>query len=115
MTVLLAIVIGVLYAAALYMMLRRSIVKLIIGLGLFGHGASLLVFTAGGFVPGRPPLVEPGQTMPEAPFTDPLPPALILTALVINFGVLAFAMVLVKRAYQEVGNDDLNEMRTTDT
>ena len=43
------------------------------------------------------------------------PRFLILTALVINFGVLAFAMVLVKRAYQEVGNDDLNEMRTTDT
>jgi multicomponent Na+:H+ antiporter subunit C len=48
------------------------------------------------------------------PHTDPLPPALILTAIVISFAILAFAAVLVKRAYEEVGCDDLDQMRTTD-
>ncbi|NUM69010.1 NADH-quinone oxidoreductase subunit K, partial [candidate division KSB1 bacterium] len=49
------------------------------------------------------------------PFADPLPQALILTAIVIGFGVQAFALVLLKRAYQTVGTDDLDEMKSTDT
>jgi multicomponent Na+:H+ antiporter subunit C len=110
----LAFVIGGLYAAGIYMMLRRSLVQLIIGLGLLTNAANLLIFTAGGLTRGRPPLVPEGASRPEAPFADPLPQALILTAIVIGFGVLAFAMVLAYRTYQTVGSDDLDDMKATD-
>jgi multicomponent Na+:H+ antiporter subunit C len=114
MEIVLALVVGALYAAGLYMLMRRSIVKLIIGLGLLGHAANLLIFTVGRLTRGRPPLVPPGAALPVEPFGDPLPQALILTAIVIGFGVQAFALVLTKRAYQTVGTDDLDGMKATD-
>ena len=114
MEVPLALVIGVLYATGFYMILRRSIVKLIIGLGLLGHAANLLIFTVGRVTRGNPPVIHGNAEVLHAPFADPLPQALILTAIVIGFGVQAFAIVLVKRAYQTVGTDDFDQMRSTD-
>jgi multicomponent Na+:H+ antiporter subunit C len=111
---LLAFVIGGLYAAGIYLLLRRSLVHLIIGLSLLGNAANLLIFTVGGLTRGRPPLVPEDAQQPQPPFADPLPQALILTAIVIGFGVLAFALVLAYRAYQAVGSDDLDDMKTTD-
>jgi multicomponent Na+:H+ antiporter subunit C len=110
----LAIVVGVLYGAGSYLILRRSIVKLIIGLALLGNAANLLIFTAGGLTRGSAPLVPLGQTRPLGPIADPLPQALILTAIVIGFGVLAFAMVLVYRTYQTTGTDDMDKITSTD-
>jgi multicomponent Na+:H+ antiporter subunit C len=114
MHLLMAATIGLMYATGLYMMLRRSIIKLLIGLCLISHGSNLLIFTAAGLTRGNPPLIRPRDTAMPGPHTDPLPPALILTAIVISFAILAFASVLVKRAYEEVGCDDLDRMRTTD-
>ncbi len=111
----LAIVVGGLYAAGFYLMLRRSVVKLIIGLALLGNAANLLIFTAGGLTRARAPLVAEGDLRPHEPFADPLPQALILTAIVIGFGVLAFSMVLAYRAYQAIGTDDLDSLKSTDT
>lgn len=111
---LLAIVIGGLYGAGLYLMARRSIIKLIIGLTLLGHASNLLVFTAGGLTRDVPPLVENDQSALLPPYADPLPQALVLTAIVIGFGVLAFALVMIYRARIAVGSDDLKEMRSTD-
>jgi multicomponent Na+:H+ antiporter subunit C len=110
----LAAVTGGLYAAGLYLMLRRSIVRLVIGLSLISHAANLLIFSAAGLTRARPPIVPEGLTRPETPFADPVPQALILTSIVLGFAILAFAMVLVKRAYQTVGTDDLDGMRSTD-
>jgi len=111
----LAFVIGGLYAAGLYMMLRRSIVKLIIGLGILGHAANLLIFTASGLTRAQPPLIPEASSHPLSSFADPLPQALILTAIVIGFGVQAFALVLIHRAVQTGGTDDLDNMKATDT
>lgn len=115
METILAFVVGGLYAIGLYLMLRRSIVKLIIGLVLLGQAANLLIFTLGGLTRGQAPLIAPDATQLTAPFADPLPQALILTAIVIGFGVQAFAVVLLKRTYQTVGADDLDDMKATDT
>lgn len=114
MDTVLAFVIGGLYAAGIYLVLRRSVVKLIIGLSLLGQAANLLIFTAAGLVRARPPIVPEGATVPANPSADPLPQALILTAIVISFGVLAFTAVLIKRVYQTVGTDDLDDMKATD-
>lgn len=114
MHLLMAVTVGLMYAAALYLMLRRSVVKLLFGLVLLGHGSNLLIFTAAGLSRGGPPLVRPGEDAMTGPHTDPLPPALILTAIVISFAILSFACVLVKRVYEEVGCDDVNEMKSTE-
>src|SRR5919109_922641 len=114
MHVVLAIVIGGLYAAGLYLMLRRSLAKLIIGLALLTNAVNLLIFTSGGLTRARPPLIPRDATRPAEAFADPLPQALILTAIVIGFGVIAFMMVLAYRAYQVIGTDDLDDLRATD-
>ncbi|MCL4194877.1 MAG: Na+/H+ antiporter subunit C [Thermoguttaceae bacterium] len=115
MEVLLAVVIGGLYAVGLYLMLRRSLVKLVIGLAILSHGANLLIFTISGLTRARAPIVPEGEIQPIAPFADPLPQALILTAIVISFGVTAFTVVLLQRAYQAVDTDDLDQLKATDT
>jgi multicomponent Na+:H+ antiporter subunit C len=114
MEIILAVVTGALYATGLYLMLRRSVVRLVIGLSLISHAANLLIFSAAGMTRARPPIVPEGAVRPEAPFADPVPQALILTSIVLGFAILAFAMVLIKRAYQTVGTDDLDAMRSTD-
>ena len=115
MHVLLAILIGCLFAAGTYMMLRRSMVKLIIGLILLGYAANLLIFTAGRLTKGSPPLADPELGILTEPFADPVPQALVLTAIVIGFGIQAFTIVLFKRTYDETGSDDLDVLRATDT
>ena len=114
MALLLAVTVGALYACGVYLLLRRSLVKLVIGLVLLGHAANLLIMAAAGITPGRPPIVAEGAAALLPPYADPLPQALVLTAIVIGFGVQAFALVLLKRAYQAVGTDDLDAMRSTD-
>ncbi len=114
MEILLAFLVGGLYSAGLYLMLGRSISKLIVGLVLIGQAASLLIFTAGLLTRARPPIIPEGALQVEAPFADPIPQALILTAIVIGFGVLAFALVLAHRVFQSVGTYDLDEMTATD-
>jgi multicomponent Na+:H+ antiporter subunit C len=109
-----ALVIGVLYTAGLYMLMRRSIVKIILGLALLGHAANLLIFTVGRLTRANLPLIGADQQALTGEFADPLPQALILTAIVIGFGVQAFAMVLFKRLYQRTGADDVNYVRESE-
>lgn len=109
MELVMAGVVGVLFGAGTSMLLKRSIVKLIIGLGLLSHGANLMLFSMGYLQRGAAPLLDAPH-----PVTDPLPQALILTAIVIGFGVSAFVLVLAYRASQATGHDDLDELRTTD-
>lgn len=110
MEVLLAILIGSLYAAGLYMVMRRSLVKMIIGLAFLSYAVNLTIFTVGQITRGQPPLILEGQTLPTEPFADPLPQALVLTAIVIGFGLQAFAIVLIKRTYQSIGSDDIDQL-----
>lgn len=115
MNTLLAIAVGVLYTTAIYMILRRSIVKLVIGLMLLSNAANLLIFTSAGLTRHGPPLIIEGSTEAAAVVADPLAQALILTAIVIGLGVLAFAVVLIHRAYEVVKADDMDQMKDTDT
>ena len=114
MAVVLAVVIGVLYGVALFLLLRRSLAKVILGLGILTNATNLLIFTVAGLVRAQPPIMAPDAEQLTTPFADPVPQAFILTAIVIGFGVLAFAMVLAYRANQVVASDDLDNMRTTD-
>ena len=110
MEVLLAVTSGVLYASGIYLMLRRRLAQLIIGLGLLSNGTNLLIFTAGGLTRGRPPVVPAGPCALLPPFADPVPQALLLTAIVIGFGLLAFSLVLAHRVHATTGTDDVDEV-----
>jgi multicomponent Na+:H+ antiporter subunit C len=107
----LALVVGVLYATGVYMMLRRSIVKLLIGIALLSNAANLLVFSAAAVRRGRPPIVDASGAV--ATTADPLPQALVLTAIVIGFGVLAFTIALIHRVHQEADTDDLDRLEAS--
>jgi multicomponent Na+:H+ antiporter subunit C len=106
---LLALTCGVLYGTGIYLMLRRRLAQLIIGIGLLSHGSNLLILTAAGVTRGRAPLVAPGAAA-AASFADPVPQSLILTSIVIGFGVLAFALVLAHRVHRSAATDDIDEI-----
>lgn len=111
METLLAFVVGGLVAAGVYLILSRNLVRLIIGVALLSNAVNLTLFTAGRLTRANPPLIPTGAEVPESPFANPLPQALILTAIVIGFGLLAFTLVLIYRANQELGTVDPDEMR----
>lgn len=114
MEFLLAILIGLFYAAGLYMILRRSLVKLIIGIILLGNGANLLIFLLGRLTKGLPPIIPGESKVILQAYADPVPQALILTAIVIGFGLQSFAIILIKRAYKVAKTDDLDLMNSPD-
>ena len=107
MELMLAVVAGVLYATGLYLMLRRRLAQIIVGLGLLANGSNILIFTAAGLTRGNPPVL-PVDADVTSPFADPVPQSLILTAIVIGFGVLAFSLVLAHRVHQSAGSDDID-------
>jgi multicomponent Na+:H+ antiporter subunit C len=74
---LLAFVIGGLFAAGFYLLLRRKLARVIVGLALLSNAANLLIFTVGRLTRGRPPLVPADASVPDPPYADPLPQALI--------------------------------------
>ena len=106
MELLLAIVAGVLYASGLYLMLRRRLAQLIIGLGLLSNGSNILILSAAGVTRAKPPLMTAGVAVDQ--LADPVPQSLILTAIVIGFGVLAFSLVLAHRVRQSTASDDID-------
>ena len=109
MEILLAVASGVLYAAGIYLMLRRRLAQLIIGLGLLSNGTNLLIFTAGGLTRAQPPVIPETGALIQ-PYADPVPQALVLTAIVIGFGLLAFSLVLAHRVHAAGGSDDIDDV-----
>lgn len=111
METLFAILIGMFFAAAVYLMLSKYSVRILLGVALLGNAVNLLLFTAGRLTREVPPIIPAGMDTLPAGAANPLPQALILTAIVISFSFFAFLLVLTYRAYQELGTDDTDEMR----
>jgi multicomponent Na+:H+ antiporter subunit C len=108
-SVILALLVGGLFASGAYLILRRGQIKLILGMGLLSHGVNLLLFGSGSLTRAAPPIFSDKgnylQELATANFADPLPQALILTAIVISFGITAFLVVLVSRRDSLTGSD----------
>jgi multicomponent K+:H+ antiporter subunit C len=104
MELLMASGIGVLTGTGVYLLLRPRSFDSIIGLILLSFAVNLFLFSMGRLVAGRPPIIEPGVTG----YADPLPQALVLTAIVISFGMTALLLVLALRAHGESGTDDVD-------
>ncbi|GIW24549.1 sodium:proton antiporter [Meiothermus sp.] len=99
METLMAFLVGGLTAVGVYLMLRPHLIQFLIGFLVLGNAANLLIFTSGRLGSAFPPLVQPGGAVLE-PYANPLPQALILTAIVIGFALAAFGIVLFFRAEQ---------------
>ena len=112
MEILIAILIGLLYASGVYLLLRRSILKFIIAIIFLSNATNLLVFLSAGIVPGNP--VFTGEDPTLAFQTDPLPQALVLTAIVIGFGIVVFTLALKYKFFSTTGTDDLDQLKKTD-
>ena len=111
MEILLSATVGLLVAAAIYLMLSRTLLRFLFGLTLISNAANLLIFAAGRLTPGAPPLVPKGADAPLGNVANALPQALVLTAIVIGFGLFAFSLVLAMRAYSELGTLRTSDMR----
>lgn len=111
MTLLLAAVVGSLFALGTFLVLRRDVVRVVWGLAILSQAANVYIITMGNVAEGGgefvPVLAVHGGEVPTT--TDPLVQALVLTAIVISFGTTAFALALSYRAYQENESIDVTE------
>lgn len=114
MELLLAISIGVLVATSVYLMLDRNVLRFLFGLVLLSNAVNLLIFGAGRLTAGAPPLIEPGTYVPSGVVANALPQALVLTAIVIGFGLMAFTLALFYRTYMTLGTVNSDEMRVAE-
>lgn len=105
MILTLAVLIGLLFAAGTYLLLQRTLTRIILGLSLYGHAVNVLLLMSGGRA-GAPPLATEGEPVP---MVDPLPQAMALTAIVITFGIVAFLLALAYRSWTLTGGDEAED------
>lgn len=103
--VTMAIVLGTLYAGGFYLIMQRSLMRILLGIVVLGHGANLMLQLAGG-PPGRAPMIGDA---PPAMMSDPFPQAMALTAVVITFALTTFLLALAYRAWLLLGHDEVRD------
>lgn len=107
MEILLSLLVGVLMSVGVWLILSRNLVKFLFGLVLISNVANLVIFKVGGLTRGAPALIVDGEA---AQYANSLPQALVLTAIVIGFGLVSFTLVLALKAYQATGTVNVDEM-----
>lgn len=103
MELLVAIIVGMLTAAGIYLMLRQRTFPMILGLSLLSYAVNVFLFASGRLAIGAPPIISDAAT-----YTDPLPQALVLTAIVISFGMTAVILIMALGSYLEAGHDKVD-------
>ena len=103
MEALIALIVAVMTSCGVYMMLRARTFSVIVGLTLLTYAVNLFIFVMGRLHTGAAPIIGTAER-----YTDPLPQALVLTAIVISFAMTAFVLVLSLRARAELGNDHVD-------
>lgn len=107
MEIIASIVAGILFSVAIYNMLQKQLLRIVIGTTILTHAAHIFILTTGNLKRGQPPVLTDGVTN----YTDPLPHALILTSIVISFGVTSLLLVLAYRATKENNTDNMEQLR----
>lgn len=114
MEVLWSLVIGVMVAAGIYLMMEKHVLRVLFGLILLSSAVNLSILVAGRLTVAVPPLIDASASLPPEGAANSLPQALILTAIVIGFGLLVFALLLIYRAFVETGSADVDKMRNSE-
>jgi multicomponent Na+:H+ antiporter subunit C len=107
----LVVVVTVYFFGSIFLLTSPNLIRILLGVALLGNAANLTIFTAGRLTREVPPIIPEGAMQPLAQTANPLPQALILTAIVISFSLFAFILVLVYRSYQEIGSENVDRMR----
>jgi len=113
MELVIAVFIGILYACGVYLILRRSLVKLILGVFILGNATNLIIFLAGGLERSGIGFIK-DSPMETVQMSDPLPQALILTAIVISLGIAAYVLALMYKFFKVTGTHDLDQLKNTE-
>ncbi|MCL6709603.1 Na+/H+ antiporter subunit C [Pseudomonas sp. R2.Fl] len=114
METLFAVLVGIFFSGAFYLMMSKRIVRVLLGVVVLGNAVNLLLFTTGRLTREVPPIIPEGADTLSPAAANPLPQALILTAIVISFSFFCFLLVLGYRAYQDLRADDTDEMRVAE-
>ncbi|HVJ65161.1 MAG TPA: Na+/H+ antiporter subunit C [Bdellovibrionota bacterium] len=110
-----SLLVGLLMAIGIYLVLQRSLVRVVLGVTVISNATNLVLFAAGKFRTAPAPILGEADKVLQAPYADPLPQALILTAIVIGFGMISFFVALCYKAYQKLGTDNVDEMRSSES
>ncbi|HEY0822504.1 MAG TPA: Na+/H+ antiporter subunit C [Ramlibacter sp.] len=108
MEMMLALLIGTLAGSGVWLLLRPRTFQVILGLALLSYAVNLFIFAMGWVRGGLPPIVRPGGPVDPARFADPLPQALVLTAIVISFATTALLLVVLLAARGLTGTDHVD-------
>ncbi|WP_136658582.1 Na+/H+ antiporter subunit C [Nitratireductor sp. XY-223] len=111
MEVPMAFLVAIFFAVSIYLFLSKHIIRILLGAAILSNAVNLLIFTSGRLTREIPPILSADGPVEGVLTANPLPQALILTAIVIAFSFFAFLLVLAYRAYQELDTDDTEEMR----
>lgn len=111
MEVALALLVGCFFTVSIYLLLSKYVIRILLGVAILGNSVNLLIFTAGRLTKEVPPIIPEALQVPDGVIANPLPQALILTAIVISFSFFAFLLVLGYRAFQDLNTDDTDSMR----
>lgn len=114
MEVMIAVIVGLLVASGAYLMMSGSLLPYIFGLVLLSNAGNLVIFSSGRLVFAEPPLVPAELSTPATTIGNSLPQALILTAIVIGFGLMCFALTLSYRSYSQMKTTRMDEMRVAE-
>jgi multicomponent Na+:H+ antiporter subunit C len=114
MILLLSIAISICVAAGVWLLLSRDLFRVVIGLSVLGSAVNLIVFIGGR--PGTllPPVIEKGSDVLAQSAANPLPQALVLTAIVIGFALLCFSLVLAARLNRQHGHTDIADYQASE-
>ncbi len=115
MEIIMSIVIGICYSAAVFLLLQKRLLQVILGISLLGHASNLLIFVAAGLHGDSLPIITKGSEILTETAVDPLPQALILTAIVIGLALFGFSLALAYRCVAVLGHDDINQLTHTDS
>lgn len=114
MEIILVAIIGILTTAGCYLLLQRRLLRAVIGLSILSQAANLVIFTAGKAQSNKPAFIGAEAQALLEQTSDSLPQALILTAIVIGFAMVAFFVVLIQQVYSKMGTDDIDQLRGSD-
>lgn len=109
-----SLLVALFFGVGIYLILSRHVIRIVLGIAIFGNAVNLLIFTSGRITREAAPIIPAHLDLLPRAAGNPLPQALILTAIVISFSFFAFVLVLAYRAYQEIGVDDTIGMRISE-
>ncbi|WP_075995819.1 Na+/H+ antiporter subunit C [Salaquimonas pukyongi] len=111
MEIYLALLVGCFFIVSIYLLLSKYVIRILLGVAILSNAVNLLIFTAGRLNREVPPIIPEALQVPAEATANPLPQALILTAIVISFSFFAFLLVLGFRSFQDLNTDDTDNMR----